>query len=196
MASLRSGGGYAAFAGTKAGLRILAQSMAREFGPKNIHVAHSIIDGPIDTDFIPRRIPDIDAARADDNVLCPPCHTQLCHVPPTGAQCLDPRIGPARLGRDVLMMPTTLKSIFDFGSRNAYLAHRVMPDLLARSGATMKITPCLLGDRFKATGNASPMVQYASIPANLPMRISRCGASSPRTPSTSSELTPTSSSTP
>jgi NAD(P)-dependent dehydrogenase (short-subunit alcohol dehydrogenase family) len=70
-ASLRGGSGYAAFAGAKAALRMLAQSMARELGPKNIHVAHSIIDGPIDTDFIATRVPDIDAMRATDAVLSP-----------------------------------------------------------------------------------------------------------------------------
>ncbi len=70
-ASLRGGSGYAAFAGAKAALRMLAQSMARELGPKNIHVAHSIIDGPIDTDFIASRMPDIAGARARDGVLDP-----------------------------------------------------------------------------------------------------------------------------
>ncbi len=70
-ASLRGGSGYSAFSGAKAALRMLAQSMARELGPKNIHVAHSIIDGPIDTDFIAQRIADIDAARAADAVLSP-----------------------------------------------------------------------------------------------------------------------------
>jgi NAD(P)-dependent dehydrogenase (short-subunit alcohol dehydrogenase family) len=70
-ASLRGGSGYAAFAGAKAALRMLAQSMARELGPKNIHVAHSIIDGPIDTDFIAQRVANIDAARAHDAVLDP-----------------------------------------------------------------------------------------------------------------------------
>lgn len=70
-ASLRGGSGFSAFSGAKAALRMLAQSMARELGPKNIHVAHSIIDGPIDTNFIAQRIGDIDAARAADAVLSP-----------------------------------------------------------------------------------------------------------------------------
>ena len=70
-ASLRGGSGYAAFAGAKAALRMCAQSMARELGPKNIHVAHSIIDGPIDTDFIATRVPDIAGMRATDAVLSP-----------------------------------------------------------------------------------------------------------------------------
>ena len=70
-ASLRGGSGYSAFAGAKAGLRMLAQSMARELGPRNIHVAHSIIDGPIDTNFIATRVPDIASMRARDAVLSP-----------------------------------------------------------------------------------------------------------------------------
>ncbi|MFL6714997.1 MAG: SDR family oxidoreductase, partial [Burkholderiaceae bacterium] len=50
--------GYAAFAGAKHGLRALAQSMARELGPKGIHVAHPIIDGAIDTEFIRETFPE------------------------------------------------------------------------------------------------------------------------------------------
>jgi NAD(P)-dependent dehydrogenase (short-subunit alcohol dehydrogenase family) len=50
-ASLRGAAGFAAFAGGKAALRALAQSMARELGPKGLHVAHVVIDGLIDTAF-------------------------------------------------------------------------------------------------------------------------------------------------
>ena len=70
-ASLRGGSGFSAFAGAKAALRMLAQSMARELGPHNIHVAHVVIDGAIDTDFIAGMMPDIDAARARDAILSP-----------------------------------------------------------------------------------------------------------------------------
>jgi NAD(P)-dependent dehydrogenase (short-subunit alcohol dehydrogenase family) len=55
-ASLRGGVGYAAFASAKAGLRAVAQSMARELGPKNIHVAHLVIDAGVDTAFVRERI--------------------------------------------------------------------------------------------------------------------------------------------
>lgn len=48
-ASLRGGRNFAAFASAKAGLRALTQSLAREYGPKGIHVAHVILDGIIDT---------------------------------------------------------------------------------------------------------------------------------------------------
>lgn len=51
-ASMRGGSGFAAFASAKFGLRAVAQSMARELGPKNIHVAHLVIDSGVDTAFV------------------------------------------------------------------------------------------------------------------------------------------------
>jgi hypothetical protein len=57
-ASLRGGKGYAAFAAAKFGLRALAQSMARELGPGNIHVAHLVIDSGVDTAWVRGRIKD------------------------------------------------------------------------------------------------------------------------------------------
>lgn len=70
-ASLRGGPGYSAFSAAKGALRMVAQSMARELGPQGIHVAHSVIDGAIDTDFIKQRHPDFDAAKAQDLILSP-----------------------------------------------------------------------------------------------------------------------------
>jgi NAD(P)-dependent dehydrogenase (short-subunit alcohol dehydrogenase family) len=55
-ASLRAGIGYAAFASAKFGLRAVAQSAARELGPKGIHVAHLIIDAGVDTEWVRERI--------------------------------------------------------------------------------------------------------------------------------------------
>ena len=55
-ASLRGGIGYAAFASAKFGLRAVAQSTARELGPKGIHVAHLIIDAGVDTEWVRERI--------------------------------------------------------------------------------------------------------------------------------------------
>ncbi|MCU9837098.1 SDR family oxidoreductase [Ruegeria sp. WL0004] len=55
-ASLRGNPGFAAFAAGKAGLRALAQSMAKELGPKNIHVAHLVIDAGVDTSFVRKRM--------------------------------------------------------------------------------------------------------------------------------------------
>lgn len=70
-ASVRGSAGFSAFSGAKHALRALAQSMARELGPKNIHVAHVLVDGMIDTDFIRNLVPDIDALRAEDAILSP-----------------------------------------------------------------------------------------------------------------------------
>jgi NAD(P)-dependent dehydrogenase (short-subunit alcohol dehydrogenase family) len=55
-ASLRGGKGYAAFASAKSGLRALAQSMARELGPENVHVAHLVIDAGVDTAWVRERL--------------------------------------------------------------------------------------------------------------------------------------------
>jgi NAD(P)-dependent dehydrogenase (short-subunit alcohol dehydrogenase family) len=51
-ASLRDGAGHAAFASAKFALRAVAQSAARELGPRNIHVAHLIIDAGVDTGWM------------------------------------------------------------------------------------------------------------------------------------------------
>jgi 2-hydroxychromene-2-carboxylate isomerase len=56
---------------------------------------------------------------------------------------------------------------FDFGSPNAYLAHKVIPAIEARSGARFVYVPALLGGIFKATGNQSPAQAYAGIPLKL-----------------------------
>ncbi len=55
-ASIRGGKGFAAFASAKAGLRAVAQSMARELAPRNIHVAHLVIDAGVDTAWVRERI--------------------------------------------------------------------------------------------------------------------------------------------
>jgi NAD(P)-dependent dehydrogenase (short-subunit alcohol dehydrogenase family) len=70
-AALRGSASFAAFATAKHGLRALAQSMARELGPMNIHVAHVIIDGAIDTAFIRENFPAMYAAKDQDGILSP-----------------------------------------------------------------------------------------------------------------------------
>ena len=67
-ASLRGGAGYAAFASAKAGLRAVAQSMARELGPQNIHVAHLVIDAGVDTAFVRDRIAAARGKEAAENL--------------------------------------------------------------------------------------------------------------------------------
>jgi NAD(P)-dependent dehydrogenase (short-subunit alcohol dehydrogenase family) len=68
---LRGREGFAAFAAAKAGLRSLAQSIARELGPKGIHVAHVICDGSIDGVFSRENIPDLEQMLAEDRILKP-----------------------------------------------------------------------------------------------------------------------------
>jgi len=75
-ASLRGGPGYAAFASAKAGLRMVAQSAARELGPRNIHVAHLVIDAGVDTAWVRERIaerggPDAVAQLRPDTLMRP-----------------------------------------------------------------------------------------------------------------------------
>ena len=70
-AGVRGAAGFAAFAGAKHALRALAQSMARELGPRNIHVAHVVVDGAIDTDFIKDTFPDLYAKKEQDGILNP-----------------------------------------------------------------------------------------------------------------------------
>ena len=70
-ASLRGSANFAAFAGAKAALRALAQSMARELGARGIHVAHVVIDGGIDTAFIRENFPERYALKDRDGILNP-----------------------------------------------------------------------------------------------------------------------------
>lgn len=70
-ASLRGAANFAAFAGAKHALRALAQSMARELSPRGIHVAHVVVDGAIDTEFIRSNFPERYALKEQDGILDP-----------------------------------------------------------------------------------------------------------------------------
>ena len=70
-ASLRGSANFAAFSGAKHALRALAQSMARELGPKGIHVAHVVVDGAIDTEFIRENFPERYALKEQDGIVNP-----------------------------------------------------------------------------------------------------------------------------
>jgi len=70
-AGMRGSAYFAAFSGAKSALRALAQSMARELGPRNIHVAHVVVDGAIDTDFIRNSFPERYALKSQDGILNP-----------------------------------------------------------------------------------------------------------------------------
>lgn len=69
--SLRGRPKFAAFAAAKAGLRAVAQAMAREFGPAGLHVAHVIIDGGIDGDWLKSAFPQMHADKGADGLLDP-----------------------------------------------------------------------------------------------------------------------------
>jgi len=70
-ASLRGSSHFAGFSGGKMALRALAQSMARELGPMGVHVAHTIIDGAIDTEFIRTQFPQRYALKDQGGILNP-----------------------------------------------------------------------------------------------------------------------------
>lgn len=70
-ASLRGSANFAGFSGGKMALRALAQSMARELGPLGVHVAHTIIDGAIDTEFISAQFPERYALKDQGGILNP-----------------------------------------------------------------------------------------------------------------------------
>ncbi|MGB0288813.1 SDR family NAD(P)-dependent oxidoreductase [Aequoribacter sp.] len=70
-ASLRGAAGFGAFASAKAGLRAMAQSLAKEMGPKNIHVAHVVIDAPVDTAWIMENVPEASELKANDGLVVP-----------------------------------------------------------------------------------------------------------------------------
>ena len=96
-ASLRGSEGYAAFAGGKHALRALAQSMARELGPKGIHVAHVVIDGAIDTKWTREMFPDWFESRPGDGVMKPDELAEIywqIHVQPRSAWTFETDVRP------------------------------------------------------------------------------------------------------
>ncbi len=63
--------------------------------------------------------------------------------------------------------PVTIDFIFDFGSPNGYLSRKALTEISARTGAKINLIPCLLGGIFKATNNASPMVNFGGVKGKL-----------------------------
>jgi 2-hydroxychromene-2-carboxylate isomerase len=61
----------------------------------------------------------------------------------------------------------TVEFIFDFGSPNAYLAWHGLQPILARTGANLDISPCLLGGIFKLTNNQAPWMAYGNVKGKL-----------------------------
>lgn len=64
-------------------------------------------------------------------------------------------------------MTARIDIIFDFGSPNAYFAHKVLAPIAERTGASLNIIPCLLGGIFKSTGNQPPMMAFANVKGKL-----------------------------
>jgi len=60
-----------------------------------------------------------------------------------------------------------IEFLFDFGSPNAYLVWKVLPDLARRHDADLRVVPCLLGGLFKLTGNQAPMLAFAGVKGKL-----------------------------
>jgi NAD(P)-dependent dehydrogenase (short-subunit alcohol dehydrogenase family) len=69
--SLRGKANFAPFASAKAALRNLSQSIAREFGPQNIHVGHVVVDGGIAGERLLSRAPQLAERRGPDGMLDP-----------------------------------------------------------------------------------------------------------------------------
>jgi 2-hydroxychromene-2-carboxylate isomerase len=65
------------------------------------------------------------------------------------------------------MSQPSVQFMFDFGSPNAYLCHKVIPAIEKRTGVTFEYVPILLGGLFKLANNRSPVEAYASIPNKL-----------------------------
>jgi NAD(P)-dependent dehydrogenase (short-subunit alcohol dehydrogenase family) len=102
-AGVRGRAGFAAFSGAKHALRALAESMARELGPRGIHVAHPIIDGAIDTAFIRELFPKRYQAKAYGGILDPEHIADVYwYLPHAATGLLELRAGPAPVEREHL----------------------------------------------------------------------------------------------
>jgi 2-hydroxychromene-2-carboxylate isomerase len=64
-------------------------------------------------------------------------------------------------------MTKTVELLFDFASPNVYFAYRVLPELLARTGAELIVTPCLLGGLFKLTNNRAPFEAFGPVKGKM-----------------------------
>lgn len=74
------------------------------------------------------------------------------------------------------MNPPQVEFLFDFGSPNAFLCHRVIPSIESRTGVKFIYVPVLLGGIFKATGNQSPLSAFQSVrnkPEYLRLEVER-----------------------
>jgi 2-hydroxychromene-2-carboxylate isomerase len=72
-----------------------------------------------------------------------------------------------KMVRELTMSKPVIEFIFDFGSPNAYLVLKILPQIADAHGAEIKLIPCLLGGIFKATGNQAPFAAFAGIKGKL-----------------------------
>ncbi|MEP2100912.1 MAG: SDR family oxidoreductase [Parasphingorhabdus sp.] len=96
-ASMRGAAGFGAFSSAKGALRNMVQSLAREMGPKNIHVAHVVIDAAVDTDWIKGMLPDYEERKANDGVVNPDDLAQnyvMLHEQPRSAWTFEMDVRP------------------------------------------------------------------------------------------------------
>src|SRR4051812_28297104 len=186
-ASMRGGSGFAAFASAKFGLRALAQSMARELGPRNIHVAHLVIDSGVDTAWV-REMRQKRTGKTGfepDELVNPASIAETywqLHQQPRDAWTHEMDLRPYGGSSEM----SDIEFHFDFGSPNAYLAHRVVPEIEKRIGARFRYVPILLGGVFKATNNRSPRRPSRRCATSAPSWSSRSAASSHATASATS----------
>ena len=68
---------------------------------------------------------------------------------------------------DIIMPAASAQFLFDFGSPNAYLCHKLLADIEARTQARIEYVPILLGGLFKLSNNRSPMEAFAGIPNKM-----------------------------
>jgi NAD(P)-dependent dehydrogenase (short-subunit alcohol dehydrogenase family) len=166
-ASLRGREGFAAFAGAKHALRALAQSMARELWPRGIHVAHPVIDGAIDTEFIRSNFPERYALKAQQGILNPEHIADLywqIHCQPRNAWTHETELRPWLETWRSQREPYPGKPAHEREHRvpirlrqpQAFLCHELSSAIEARTGPHLRCLPVLLGGLSKPANNRPP----------------------------------------
>ena len=159
-ASVRGSAGFCRVCRRQArAARTGAEPCARA-GPKGIHVAHTVIDGAIDTQFIAEMFPERYALKASDGILNPDAiaeaYWQLHASTEAHGRTSSICVPGAKPGEET-SVSGTVEFFFDVGSPTAYLAYTQLPALAAACAAQVAWRPMLLGGVFKATGNVSPV---------------------------------------
>jgi len=96
-ASVKANAGFAAFAAGKHALRAVARSMAKELGPKGVHVAHLVVDGIIDNPWVREKMPDVAAEKGPEGLVSPASIADIylwLHRQPRGAWTFEIDVRP------------------------------------------------------------------------------------------------------